>query len=233
MSTNKSMYIGELPKQLPTRDLRHGPRELAAEKGIRSLTNLELVMTMIGSGGRGISVRELAARVLPMILSGLPGVVEPEILESVKGIGTAKASAIAGSLEFARRLYAPSGTPIRKPADLHPLVAHYARSRQEHFLSIPLNGAHEVSSVNVVSVGLVNRTMVHPREVFAPAIEARAVSVLVAHNHPSGRLEPSMEDREVTRRLYEAGAVLGIPLLDHMIFSETAFQSFLELGIMP
>ena len=232
------MYIEESTysrglKQLPVPKnsvIKHGPRERAAQQGIRSLSDLELVMTIIGSGTSSNPVRDLAAQVLPLVVARLPDPVEPKALEEIHGIGAAKAAAIAGSMELARRYYAPVGTAIRSPADLHPLIAHFGASKQEHFLSIPLNGAHEVIGVHVVSVGLVNRTMVHPREVFAPAIEARAVSLIVAHNHPSGKLEPSNEDQQVTLRLKECGEILGISLLDHMIFSDIGFRSFLELG---
>ena len=99
---------------------------------------------------------------------------------------------------------------------------------QEHFLAISLNGAQEVLSINVCSIGLVNRTIVHPREVFSEALAQRATAIIVAHNHPSGVLEPSAEDREVTRRLKKAGDILGMPIIDHLVFSEEGFISMLE-----
>jgi DNA repair protein RadC len=137
---------------------------------------------------------------------------------------------IAASLEFARRILCPGTHRIRFPADVLPLVRHYADRKQEHFLSLSLNGAHEVAATRVVSVGLVNRALVHPREVFAEALVDRAAAVVVAHNHPSGNVEPSPEDREVTIRLQKAGRTLGIALLDHIVFSQTGYFSFLEQG---
>ena len=111
-----------------------------------------------------------------------------------------------------------------------PAIRHYADRKQEHFLSVSLNGAHEIIAVRVVSIGLVNRTIVHPREVFADPLTDRAAAVVVAHNHPSGQVQPSMEDRDVTRRLKSAGDTLGMKLLDHVVFSTLGYYSFLEHG---
>lgn len=207
-----------------------GPREHAAVRGIRSLSDVELIMLILGSGGPKGGVAELSARLLPIIQKNFPATMEPEAFEAVDGIGPAKASVFSASLEFARRWYGSRGKKIYGPSDVYPLIAHRADPRQEHFLVLPLNGAHEVLDVCTVSIGLVNRTVVHPREVFAPALEYRAAAVIVAHNHPSGNLEPSTEDHDVTRRLKSAGDLLGVPLLDHIVFSESGFTSFLDTG---
>jgi DNA repair protein RadC len=108
------------------------------------------------------------------------------------------------------------------------LIQHYADRKQEHFLCVSLNGSNEVMAVRVISVGLVNKTHVHPREVFADSITERASAVIVAHNHPSGKVEPSKEDIEITRQLKSAGEILGIKLLDHIIFNRTSYYSLLE-----
>ncbi|HUX11678.1 MAG TPA: JAB domain-containing protein, partial [Spirochaetia bacterium] len=143
---------------------------------------------------------------------------------------SAKAALLSAAIEFSRRQLCPERRRIAFPADVLPLVRHFADRKQEHFISLSLNGAHEVSAVRVVSVGLVNRTIVHPREVYADPVTDRASAVIVCHNHPSGNVDPSSEDREVTRRLAAAGETLGIPLLDHVVFSERAYYSFLEHG---
>ena len=109
-----------------------------------------------------------------------------------------------------------------------PLVSHLADRKQEHFICISLNGAHEVIASRVITIGLVNATQVHPREVFCDPICDRASAVIVAHNHPSGQLEPSNADRLVTKNLKEAGELLGIRLLDHVIFSSAGFYSFAD-----
>ena len=117
---------------------------------------------------------------------------------------------------------------ISFPADVLPLIMNYADRKQEHFLSVSINGANEVIATRVVSVGLANKSQVHPREVFADAITDRASAVIIAHNHPSGPLAPSKEDVEVTKRLKAAGELLGIKLLDHMIFNTKGYYSLLE-----
>ena len=148
----------------------------------------------------------------------------------VQGVGLAKASLVIAALEFARRRIRPRGVKITFPPDVYPLIRHVADRHQEHFLCVSLNGANEVIAVRTVSVGLVNRALVHPREVYADPITDRASAVIVAHNHPSGNLVPSQDDLDVTRQLGEAGKILGIRLLDHLIFNQSNYYSLLEKG---
>ena len=133
-------------------------------------------------------------------------------------------------MEYARRRIKPEGLKISTPADVLPLIRHFADRKQEHFLSITINGANEVLNVRVVSIGLVDRSPVHPREVFADALSDRASGIVVAHNHPSGNLEPSDADLDVTSQLLQAGKILGIELLDHIVFNRSDYFSFLEAG---
>ena len=121
---------------------------------------------------------------------------------------------------------------ISFPSDAVQAFQTYARRRQEHFVVLTLNGAHFTIRRHVVTVGIANRTIVHPREVFWPAIKDNAVAIIVAHNHPSGQVEPSEEDRQVTVRLKEAGKVMGIPVLDHLIIGRDRYYSFLENGAL-
>jgi len=134
-------------------------------------------------------------------------------------------------LEFGRRKWA-SGQRIRNPMDIFDLIRHHADRRQERFICLSLNGAHELLAVRLVTIGLVNRTIVHPREVFADPLLDRASAIAVAHNHPSGNLNPSAEDSDITRRLKAAADILGINFLDHVIFSETCFFSFRQEGLI-
>jgi DNA repair protein RadC len=143
-------------------------------------------------------------------------------------LGPSRSASLAAAFELARRIFLPVRHRIRLPADVLPLLERFADRNQEHFLALSLNGAHEIIRVRTVSVGLVNRTMVHPREVFAGALTDRAAAVILAHNHPSGSLQPSAEDDEITRRLVSAGSTLGIPVLDHVIFGATGYYSYLE-----
>jgi DNA repair protein RadC len=119
---------------------------------------------------------------------------------------------------------------IGNPEDIYALVKRYAGKRQEHFIVITLDGSHRPISVSIAFMGLVNRTIVHPREVFVRAIRDMAAAVIVCHNHPSGQLAPSEEDIAVTRNLSEAGEVVGIRLLDHLIFTKKGCFSFRKEG---
>jgi len=121
---------------------------------------------------------------------------------------------------------------IRVPSDAVSVLKLFAGKRQEHFVVLTLNGTHWTIRRHVVTIGLANRTMVHPREVFWPAIQDNAVAIIVAHNHPSGQIDPSNEDREVTRRLVAAGEIMGIPVLDHVIIGRDRYYSFLESGLI-
>ncbi len=202
------------------------PRERMLQKGAQALSDQELLTILIGSGNRGRSVRTIAKELLEL-LDKKP-LATNEDLMAISGLGLAKATLIGAALELGRRKLPAKKRQISTPSDIYPLIRHYATRMQEHFLSICLNGAHEVLSVNVCSIGLVNRTIVHPREVFTEAVRQRSTAILVAHNHPSGNLEPSPEDKDVTRRLKQAGDILGIKVLDHLIFSEDGYLSMLE-----
>ena len=116
------------------------------------------------------------------------------------------------------------------PATIWETIKHYGLEKQEYFIAVLLDGAHQIIKHVVVSMGLINRTLVNPREVFAPAIENRATAIVIAHNHPSGNLEPSADDLEVTDRLKKAGLILGIEVLDHIIFSANKYHSMMETG---
>lgn len=206
-------------------------RERLAKEGPASLSDAELLAALLGTGIKGKGVHELAEEVLALLDAG-EGVPEADTLVRLAGIGEAKASAVCAALELGRRLYGARERKVASPGDVWPIVAHWSDRKQERFICCSLNGAHELIAARVVSVGLVNRTVVHPREVYADPITDRACAVIVAHNHPSGRLEPSPEDREITCRLKEAADTLGIALLDHVIFSGTGYYSFVEHGLL-
>lgn len=121
---------------------------------------------------------------------------------------------------------------IGSPEEVREYLRKYSGKRQEHFFVITLDGAHQVIKKRVVTIGITNRTIVHPREVFWNAIKDNAVAIIVAHNHPSGNLEPSPDDIEITNRLKEAGEILGIHVMDHVVFSKSGYVSFAEKGMM-
>ena len=115
-----------------------------------------------------------------------------------------------------------------QPLDIHNFIKRYANKKQEYFLTLTLNGAHEVICVHISTIGLVNRTIIHPREVFCHAISDRASAIVIAHNHPSGNIQPSNDDDEITKRLYQASKILGFNFLDHIIFTKKEYYSYRE-----
>ena len=142
------------------------PRELLFEHGPEYLSDLELIAILLGSGNRNNSVMELSQAVLEIYHRNPVESVTPDRFRNISGLGTAKAAQLSAALEFSRRRVSPSTKRISSPADAVPLLFHYASSRKEHFLCLSLNGAHEVLALRVVSIGTLNRTIVHPREVF-------------------------------------------------------------------
>jgi len=131
------------------------------------------------------------------------------------------------SVRSSRQVY-----KVSRPVDVYAALKRYANAKVESFYAVLLDNAHNIMSVKLVTVGLTNRTLVHPREVYRPAILASAVAVIVSHNHPGGSNTASPEDIEITRRLREAGDILGIPLLDHIIISKSGYFSFTEGGLL-
>jgi DNA repair protein RadC len=209
--------------------LEQRPREKLLSRGPASLSDSELLAVLLNNGIKGKNIKALAADLLKFLdnNSEIPSVKE---ISTLAGIGQTKACAVAAMLEFGRRRYGAFSMQIKKPIDIFTIVRHYADRKQEKFISLSLNGAHEVLAVRIVTIGLVNKTIVHPREVFADLIQDRAAAFCVAHNHPSGRLESSKEDDEITERLQSVAQILGLHFIDHIIFSQTAFWSFREHG---
>jgi len=207
------------------------PREKLLRKAARALSDQELLAVLLGKGTPGMDVMTLAAKLARLIAEkGLD--VKAEDLTQLDGVGDAKATLILAAIEFARRRIKPEGAKIETPADLLPHIRHYADRKQEHFLCASINGANEILNIRVVSIGLIDRSPVHPREVFADVVADRASALIVAHNHPSGSLEPSPSDVEITAQLKAAGEIVGIELLDHIIFNRLGYFSFLEQGTL-
>ncbi len=212
--------------QIPEADR---PREKLLRKGAAALSDQELLAIMLGKGTTAIDVMTLAAKLAKVVdEKGLN--LRAEDLKQFGAVGDAKATLILAAIEFVRRRIKPEGAKIETPADLLPHVRHYADRKQEHFLCATINGANEILNIRVVSIGLIDRSPVHPREVFSDALSDRASAVIVAHNHPSGGVEPSQSDINITAQLKAAGEIVGIELLDHIIFNRTGYFSFLEAG---
>ena len=203
------------------------PREKLQQKGAQSLSDRELLAILLGSGTQSYDVMSIADRILKLLDKTSANPTLDDLMD-IDGVGPAKATLISAALEFARRRIRPEGIKISFPTDVLPLIQHMADRKQEHFLCISLNGANEVIATRTISVGLVNKTQVHPREVFADPITDRASAVIIAHNHPTGNVTPSKDDMAITKQLKAAGETLGIKILDHIIFSHKGYYSFLE-----
>ena len=206
-------------------------RELTLKHGIAYPTDEELLMLIIGYGTRSMPVGKLARTVADSINTMNPENLMNGLL-SIKGLGEGKALAVLAALEFGRRRNSYKNAVIKSPKDVIPFVQMYSIQTREHFICITLNGGHEIIQIRIVSIGTVNRTLVHPREIFSEALMEHAAAIIVCHNHPSGNCEPSDEDIKTTQMLLNASEIVGIPLLDHIIIDRHTYFSFLERGVL-
>ena len=207
------------------------PREKLQEKGASALTDEDLVAAILGMGTAGRDVRAIAKQVVALIREKQKNLSLDDLMD-VPGMGLAKSAQILSAFELARRHLLKDTVKISRSQDVLPLVADLIEKRQEHFLCISLNGANEVIEKRIVTVGLLNMSPVHPREVFADVIVDRAASVIFVHNHPSGDLQPSDADLRMHEQLTEAANILGLRILDHIIISHRGHLSFQEAGII-
>lgn len=213
------------------------PRERFIKYGPESLSNQELLAIILRTGTKDESVIQLANRILTKFegLRFLKEVTTDELM-SIKGIGYAKAIQLLAAVEIGRRIAIsnyPERYVIRSPKDGANYCMHEMRFlTQEHFVCLYLNTKNQVLHKKTVFIGSLNASIVHPREVFKEALKRSAASIICLHNHPSGDPNPSTEDIEVTRRLAEAGKIIGIELLDHIIIGENKFVSLKEKGYL-
>lgn len=214
-------------KELPPIDR---PREKLSRNGSQGLSDIELLMLILSSGTQKNPVGLTAKRLLEL-LDRNPYLSHEEI-ECIPGIGEAKSKAIAAALEIGRRRNTKVAKSITSPGDIYLELKHFADRDQEQFIVSLLNGANELVQSNIITVGLVNRTLVHPREVFSIPIEKKATAIIIAHNHPSGNSKPSEDDILITKRLIECGELLGIKVLDHLVLTKENYYSFLENNLM-
>lgn len=221
-------------KDMPS-ELR--PRERLLKEGARTLTDAELLAILIRTGTSRNTALDLAAVILANF-NGLRGLVQASVeeLSAVKGVGPAKAAQIKAALELGKRLAADSGEEravIKTPADAAGLVMEEMRHLdREHFRALLLNAKNQVIGQEVISIGTLNSSAVHPRELFKSAIKRSAAALILVHNHPSGDPSPSREDVEVTRRLVEVGRLIGIEVLDHLVIGDNKFSSLKAKGLL-
>ena len=218
-------------KEIPLNDR---PREKMAANGAAVLTDAELIAILLRTGTAEKSAIDIASEMTADggLYKRLAGITRLNELTNIKGLGQAKAATVLAALEIGRRI--ASAKPIEKihlscPQDVADFLMPRLRyAAKEQFVVILLNNKNKVIGTEVVSEGSLSSSIVHPREVFAPAILHHAAAIMVAHNHPSGDPKPSTEDEEVTRLLLRSGKVLGIPMIDHVIIGDGNYYSFLE-----
>ncbi len=207
------------------------PREKLADKGAAALKNEELMAVLLGSGVRGKDVRKLAKEIVELMDRDFERL-DLDRLLGVHGLGKAKASQVLAAVELSRRYLVRTQKRVTSAAEVYEELHAYRHRQQEYFLTITLDGASHIIEIRTVFIGTLNQSLVHPREVFADAIADRAASIIIAHNHPSGTLEPSAADRSITRRLKEVAALVGIELIDHVILTKNGYFSFADEGMI-
>ncbi|MDW7671493.1 MAG: DNA repair protein RadC [Bacillota bacterium] len=211
------------------------PRERMQQEGPHVLSNAELIGIILSSGTQNISAIELGRMVLchqPEGLAFLRNCTVEELCV-IKGVGPAKACQILAAVELGKRITLTERNQrykIKCPADISRLLMEDLRFlKKEKFCVLLLNTKHEVMTIEEISVGSLNASIVHPREVFLPAIKKSSSAVILVHNHPSGDPTPSKEDIQITKRLIESGALIGISVLDHVIIGDNIFTSLREI----
>ncbi|RLA69549.1 MAG: hypothetical protein DRG24_08260 [Epsilonproteobacteria bacterium] len=207
------------------------PREKLMRKGPNALKDFELMAILLGSGTKGKDVLKLSKEIIALFERDFESI-DLKILSGVHGIGEAKASQILAAVELSKRYLIKQNKKITSAESVYELLHEYTAKKQEYFLVLTLNGASHLIEKRIISIGTLNQSLVHPREVFADAISDRAAGIIIAHNHPSGQLEASHEDKMVTKRLKEVGKLMGIELLDHVILTRDGFLSLREEGLL-
>lgn len=228
----------EQMKQIMVRDIPQAdrPRERMLEIGPEGLSNAELLAIILRTGSTNESVFQLAHKVLAELemLHNLQEITIEE-LTMIRGIGPAKAIQIKAAIELGRRVYRnieDEKITIRSPRDVaNYLIEELRYLKKEHFIAVLLDTKNKVIAKETISIGTLNSSIVHPREVFKPAIKKSVSAIIVVHNHPSGDPTPSREDIEVTKRLIKAGEIVGIDLLDHIIIGGSDFFSLKDKGL--
>lgn len=216
------MKIKDLPKI-------ERPREKLEKYGPERLSNSELLAILLRTGGKGINVVELSKRILGKFGgSGLAKASFKE-LKGTYGLGSAKACEVVACFELGRRLLQNKQSALLlSPKDVWSELKDIRDNKKEHFVIFFLDARNQEIKREVISVGSLNANLVHPREVFEPAVRHLAAQVIIAHNHPAGDPSPSQEDSDITKQLVNAGKLLGIDISDHVIVSKANYFSFKE-----
>lgn len=229
--------LTDLPPSIPMpriykfRDLppEQKPREKLLQQGANALSNAELLAIVLGRGTTKEDVLSMSKRLLREYGErGLSSTTSPSALAKELGIPVNKALQLAACAELGKRFFEPKSigsTMINAPKDVFEYLHDMRALPKEQLRGLYVNSHHRLIHDEVISIGTIDANLVHPREVFRPALEYSAVAVIVAHNHPSGSLEASLADIEFTKQLVQAGTIMGIELLDHVIITKDGFAS--------
>jgi DNA repair protein RadC len=200
------------------------PREKMEKYGAKRLKNFELIAIVLGSGIKGCNVLELARKIEKFITQKSVKNVTLEDLLKIRGLGKAKAVQILAVISLVGRLEDEKNTEMSSARDVWNLCADFRSSKKEHTVAFYLDTQQRLIERRIISVGTLDTSLLHPREVFEPALQLSAAGVVLAHNHPSRNLEPSDEDIAITKRVAEAGDLLCITLIDHIIVNDKDFM---------
>lgn len=199
------------------------PRERLEKYGPAKLKDFELLAILLGSGIKGKNVLSLSKIILKRINTfGMDKITLHEI-QDINGIGVAKASQVLALIELSKR-FSQTKPEILSSQDIWNICADIRSSKKEHFVAFYLDTQSRLIERQVISIGTLSTSLIHPRELFEPAITLHAASLIIAHNHPSGSLEPSDSDRKITKKLVESGKLLGIPVEKHIIVTSTSLR---------
>jgi DNA repair protein RadC len=215
-------------KELPDFDR---PREKLEKLGPKALSNIELIAVLLGKGTRAKDVYQLSKEVLECVENDFEKLNFSSLMK-INGLGKTHTCQILAAFELSQRYLFQDGIKIQNAGDVFKLVSDLKEKKQEYFVTLTLDGAARLIQKRVVFIGTLNQSLVHPREVFADAIVDRAAGVICVHNHPSGNIQPSREDIAVTKKLVEAGKIIGIRIMDHVIIGKTTYFSFQAGGLL-
>ncbi len=218
-------------KKIQDLHLFERPREKILKNGVKFLNNGELISVLLGSGNKARNIRDISKDIDKLLKTKFPDISVKD-LKKIEGVGEAKALQIIASFELVKRFIFKEKIKVQTPETVFNIAQELRTKKQEYFVTLTLDGAYNLITKRVVSIGILNESLVHPREVFVDAISDRAAAIVLIHNHPSGELDPSTEDLLVTRRLIEAGRILGISVLDHIIIGKEGFVSLKEKNLM-
>lgn len=210
------------------------PREKLEKYGAGKLSNAELFAILLRTGPKGSGVLELSKKIFKQFSGNKLAFASYNELRGIHGLGPAKACEIVACFELGRRLLKDKKSfLILSPREVWEALKDIRESKKEHFVVFFLDTQNQEIKRELISIGTLNSSLIHPREVFEPAIKHLASHIILAHNHPSGSLEPSNEDLSVTKRLTDAGRLLGIEVLDHVIVTKNTYSGFKEKNLLP